>query len=525
MIVEDQSEVIAFLSRPDTWGLPGSSVSSSVGNSVKRVETHASVVFLAGERAFKLKRSVRFPYLDFSTAAKRRRFCEAEVSINQRTAPDLYRGVIPVVRRNDGTLTLDGPGTPVDWVIEMIRFDEDALFTKLAANGRLDRFAMECLADAVAEFHATAERETSSGGAAGIAAILASNAACFRDTPADLLDRDASEALVTESEAALARVTDLLNRRRETGLVRRCHGDLHLRNIVVRDGRPELFDAIEFDPALSNIDVLYDVAFLVMDLEFRGHRSLASVFLNRYLDDTGDAAGLAALPLFLSMRAAIRSHVEAAAALTQSSTSNAEHLVVEARRYLEMARAVLAPTSPRLVAVGGLSGTGKSRLARELAPLMAAVPGARVVRTDATRKRLAGVAPTDRLSARSYTEDSSRQTYAAVLSEAEAVLAAGRPVIIDAVFAKLEERAAVAALAQAQHVPFQGLWLTADPSVMERRVSGRRHNVSDATPEVVRMQLTYDLGPIDWARLETADEKASVLAAACRLLHLPQPLS
>jgi aminoglycoside phosphotransferase family enzyme len=512
LIVEDQSEVIAFLSRPDAYGPDV--------QDVERCETHASIIFLAGRSAYKLKRAVRFPYLDYSTADRRRRYCEAEVEVNRRTAPELYRGVMPIVRAPDRGLVLGGGGPPVDWVVEMQRFDEDALFSRLAEAGRLDRFAMQNLADVVARFHQDAERRPSAGGAAGLAQVLDSNRLCFAESDPCILDRESTEHLVSRAQRAFEEIAPLLDRRRDEGWVRHCHGDLHLRNIVVRDGRAVLFDAIEFDPAFADIDVLYDLAFLVMDLEFRGLRGLASILLNRYLDNTGDAGGLPALPLFLSTRAAIRAHVDAFSAASQSDPGEATELTGAARRYLDLALAYLVPERPRLIAIGGLSGSGKSKLARELAPLLGSAPGARVTRTDATRKRLAGVALGTRLGPRDYSREMSQRTYRAVYDEARLALAAGRSVIADAVFARPEEREAIAQVAAEAGAPFRGIWLDAAARVLERRVTGRRDNVSDATAEVVRLQLAYDLGAIDWPRLDSSSESDETLRAACAVLGL-----
>lgn len=514
MIVEDQSEVIGFLSRPESYAAAGPPPSEVV-----RHETHASVIFLAGERGYKLKRAVRFPYLDYSTAERRRHFCEAEVTVNRRTAPALYLGVVPVVRTACGGLSLGGDGTAVDWLVEMRRFDEDALFDHLATAGRLDRFAMESLADEVARFHQQAERRPHGGGAAGLARVMDSNVRTFAEIDAGVLDPQRVQALAGETASCFGRLAPLLDRRRDDGFVRHCHGDLHLRNIVVLDGRAVLFDAIEFDPAFADIDVLYDLAFLVMDLQFRDLGRLASILLNRYLDNTGDVHGLAALPLFLSVRAAIRSHVDALASAQQQAAADRAALADAARRYLDLAHAFLVTCPPRLIAIGGLSGTGKSRLARELAPLIGPAPGARVVRTDSTRKRLAGVALGTRLRRSSdYSEEMGRRTYQAVYDEAGEALAAGRSVIADAVFARPEERAAIAGIAADAGVPFHGLWLDADPHLLEERVTGRRNNVSDATAEVVRMQLAYDLGDIDWPRLDSSGAETDTVEAARRRL-------
>lgn len=526
MVVEDQSEVIAFLSHPDTWGLglgglgPGELglVREGGEEAVARNETHASIIFLAGARAVKLKRAVRFPYLDYSTPERRRQCCQAEVEINRRTAPQVYRGVLPVVRTSSGQLALGGEGEPVDWVIDMLRFDEAALFDRLAEAGKLDRFAMESLADEVARFHARAERCPGFGGSEGLRRVLDSNRDSFADVAGGLLDASDIDRFTTASDAALARLAPVLDARRSEGFVRHCHGDLHLRNIVVIDGRAVLFDAIEFDPAFANIDVLYDLAFLVMDLQYRQLDLLASIALNRYLDSTGDAAGLPALPLFLATRAAIRSHIDAVAARSQSNGETAQELTTRARRYLALALAFLQPAEPHLVAIGGLSGSGKSKLGRELAPLLGVMPGARVVRTDSTRKRLAGVSLATRLGSHDYSADMTERTYQAVYDEALAALAAGRSVIADAVFARPEERAAIEEVAKQAGVPFCGLWLQASPQVLEQRVTGRRNNVSDATPEVVRLQLSFDLGDIGWHRLDTSGDAEQTLKAAFALL-------
>jgi Uncharacterized protein conserved in bacteria len=519
VIVEDQSKVIAFLSQaasyPKTEGEPRLIA-------VERIETHISVLFLAGHRAYKLKRAVRLPYLDFSTAGLRRRYCEREVEINQRTAPALYHSVVPVVRTPSGGLAIGGEGEAVDWLVKMTGFPQEAMFDRLAAAGRLDRFVVEVLADVVAGFHAAAEIHPNAGGHEALKRVVDGNRQSFGEFADAIADPARIEALMQRTGAALDALAPLLERRRQEGRVRHCHGDLHLRNIVAFGGRPVLFDAIEFSDALAEIDVLYDLAFLVMDLDFRGFRGLASTLLNRYLDNTGDSGGLAALPLFLSLRAAIRSHVAAAAAASHADPAAIERDRAEAGRYLDLAARFLQPVPPRLIAIGGLSGSGKSRLARDLAPLIGNAPGARVIRTDTTRKRLSGVTMTTRLGATSYNQDMNRRTYEAVEREAATALAAGQAVIADAVFARPDERAAIEAVATRAGVPFDALWLETSPHLLEERVSRRRLNPSDATPEVVRMQMTYDLGPLTWPHLDSSDSEADTLAAACTILGINQ---
>jgi aminoglycoside phosphotransferase family enzyme/predicted kinase len=511
-----QDEIIRLLSDPSTYG-PGV-------EKVERVETHISEVFLAGERALKLKRAVVFPYLDFSTPERRREACEAEVRVNRRTAPDIYKGVLKITRRAGGELAIGGDGPVVDWLVEMRRFDQDTLFDRLARKGALKRAMMEDLADAIAAFHGKAEVRTDGGGNAGAAMILDSNVRCFADWGRDVLDPGDVDSLNRHSQEALAKVANVLDRRRDMGRVRHCHGDLHLRNICLVDGRPTLFDGIEFNMAFATIDVLYDLAFLLMDLDHRGLRRLASIVFNRYLDSTGDgvaeAGGLRVTALFLSMRAAIRAHVDATQAASLEDRDKARSRAEEARDYMRRAIDYLNPTPRRLIAVGGLSGSGKSRLARELAPYLGAAPGARVARTDAIRKRLAGIGLNERLGADGYAREMTERTYRAMCAEAAEALAAGQSAIADAVFADPDERRAIADVARDAGVPFQGLWLEAAPEIMADRIRKRHRNVSDADERVLQKQLTYDLGRMEWRRIDSSGPRVETLKAGLATLGL-----
>ena len=359
---------------------------------MERLETHVSVIFLTGGRAYKLKRAVRFPYLDFSTSALRRAACEAEVAVNRRTAPGMYLGVVAVTREPGGGFSLGGDGAPVDWLVEMARFDEDTLFDCLARLGALDRAAMEDLADAVARLHGAAEERARGGGHAGMGVIVDGNAETFAECANGVLDPVKVERLNVSTRRALDGCAALLDARRAGGRVRHCHGDLHLRNIFRLDGKPTLFDAIEFNPVLSDIDVLYDLAFVLMDLDHRGLRRLASIALNRYLDITGDAAGLGA---FGPVPVRARRHPFPCGGGRRGGPDGTAPRPGGRAPKPAPTWTGRSPISrrcpPVLVAVGGFSGTGKSRLARELAPFLGAAPGARVVRSDVIRKRLCGV--------------------------------------------------------------------------------------------------------------------------------------
>jgi aminoglycoside phosphotransferase family enzyme/predicted kinase len=480
----EQADTAAFLADPATHG----------GAGVERIDTHGSMVFLAGDRVYKLKRAVRFPYMDYGTREKRAAACEAEVRLNRRMAPTLYLGVAPVLRGKEGGLFL-GPvaisarGEAEDWVVVMARVLQDDLFDRMADRGALDAGLMRRLADAVAEFHASAERFTDRGGQAAMRWVVDDNVAELGERP-DLFEPSRLAELAARSRAALDRHAALLDRRRDNGLVRFCHGDLHLRNICLVDGQPTLFDCIEFNDDIAIIDVLYDQAFLLMDLEHRGLRPLANALFNRMVERTGDIDGLVLLPLFLSTRAAVRAKVEASAGKDRS-----------ARTYFDQALRAIDPPGPKLVAVGGLSGSGKTTAARALAPDVGPAPGAVVLRSDALRKELRGVAETDRLPPDAYTPEMTRRVYAELADRARRILSAGHGVIVDAVHARIEEREALEDMARGSGVPFRGVWLEADPETLVARVKARTGDASDADETVVRRQLTYDLGQISWPRI------------------------
>ena len=490
MVTEDQSEVVAFLGSPAAHG----------GEAVERVDTHASIVFLSGDRALKLKRAVRYAYLDFSTVERRRAMCEAELRVNRRTAPAIYRAVIPVTRAPDGGLALRGTGPAVDWVLEMARFDQEALLDRLAERGALPLAAMAALAAQVARFHDRADRRRDHGGQAGIRRVIEGNATGFSEA-AGILDAAACQRVTAASFAALEQQGALLEARRAGGFVRHCHGDLHLRNIVLLDGVPTLFDAIEFNEDISCIDVLYDVAFLLMDLWHRALPEHANAIWNAYLAGADDFQGLPLLPLFLSCRAAIRAQTSAAGAALATGGGARAAQETAARDYLTLAEALLRPAAPLVLAIGGWSGSGKSTLARAVAPAIGAAPGGVIVRSDEIRKRLCGVEPLTRLDASGYTAEVTRRVYEALGGRAVEIASNGYGVVVDAVFGDPSERKRVETLAVGAGLPFVGIWLEAPEDVLVTRVAGRRGDPSDADAAVVRTQVSRDPGPIHWHRL------------------------
>jgi aminoglycoside phosphotransferase family enzyme/predicted kinase len=512
MIVEDQAETLAFLQDPASYA--GSAAA------VERIDTHVSAVFLAGSFAYKLKRAVRFDYLDFSTAERRAEACAAELALNRRTAPALYVDLWSIRRGTSGHLQFGGKGALVDSVVVMRRFDQDCLLDRLAARDALSPGLMRELADRIAGFHRAAEVDRGFGGLAGLAAIIEGNDANLMLAGPATLDPKQIRRLTAGDRAELARHGDLVERRRREGMVRLCHGDLHLRNICLIDGVPTLFDCVEFNRAIACVDVLYDLSFLLMDLLHRGRGDLANIVFNRYFDRESEVEGAAALPLFLSMHAAIRAHVGAASlAAAPGATPGAdESRIADARAYLDLAIDLLRVGAPCLIAIGGFSGTGKSTLAQGLAPAIGGAPGARLLRSDVLRKRHMGVLPETRLPPAAYGAEVSAAVYAALGREAEQLLRCGWSVIVDAAFLRPEERAAVEALARNAGARFRGLWLEASPELLTARIEARRGDASDATAAVLRRQLERDPGPVAWARLNAAAEASRVRDSAAKII-------
>lgn len=494
-----QQAVIDFLADPASHG----------GAAVKRIDTHAASVFLAGERALKVKCAVRFPFLDYSTLEKRKAACDAEIEVNRAYAPAIYRGVVPITRATDGALAIGGKGEPVEWAVDMRRFDESQTLDHLADKGRIDLELADALGRAVAKAHRFVPAVAEVGFADTLAEIIEQNHDEMH-AAGDLFAAQNVDALTAASRKAHERLRPLLAARERIGCVRRCHGDLHLGNVVLIDNAPVLFDAIEFSPRLATIDVFYDLAFLLMDLIARGRVAAANAVLNHYLTETrrdGDLDALAALPLFMSLRAAIRAKVTAArpqrdAAMEQS-----------ARDYFALAQKLIAPPRAMLLAVGGLSGTGKSLFARALAPAIMPLPGAIHLRSDVLRKTLFGAPETKRLPASAYTPEVTARVYAALAAMARQILAAGHSVVVDAVFAKRAERDAIAQVAQeaAPGTPFHGLFLTADLSVRVARVGVRTGDASDADAAIARAQEQYDLGELDWHEVDASGTPGETL--------------
>ncbi len=480
-IPPEQAEIAAFLT-----GVTGRAP----------IETHISAVFVGADTAFKLKKAVRLPFLDFSTLAARETFARRELALNRPAAPELYRDVVAVVRRTDGRLALDAPGEVLDWVLRMAPVPDGDFLDKVAARGELPPALLDRVADAVAAYHRRLPPRFDVDQTAALRRIADGNvaSALAAGLPAERV-RDWHASVL----AAIGARAGLFAGRGRAGKIRRGHGDLHLGNICLWRGRPVLFDALEFDDALATLDLGYDLAFLLMDLEHRLGRAAANRVLNRYLARTGDWGLAGGLAPFLSMRAMVRAHVEAA-------RGNA----AESAAYLDAAAAYLRPVAAVIVAIGGLPGSGKSTLARALAPELGPAPGAVVVRSDEIRKRLHAIPPEARAPAWSYGPAINALVGADIVLAGCLLGLHGHAAVLDATFLNLADRRRTERAIAATGVPFLGFWLTAPPAQLQARIGARAADASDATLAVLERAARTDPGPADWLPVDASDRAGAL---------------
>ncbi len=429
-----QEDVIDFLSQPGSYGLRN--------GPVERVETHCSIVFLAADRAYKLKRKIRFASLDYTTTALREAACRAEVVLNRRTAPDMYLGVRSINRHPDGTLAFDGNGPALDHVVVMRRFAQDDLFDRMADRGALTPALMHDLGLAIARLHLAAEITPRFGGSAAIRHVVAVNERELARV-SDAMDGAAFDRLRQRISEALEQVAPLLDQRGTSGRVRRCHGDLRLANICLWCGHPTLFDCIEFSDETSCVDVLFDLAFLLMDLHLRSRNDYANAVFNAYLDLMPEGDGLVVLPLFMTVRAVTRSYALAGKAGRQSNPHKKALLLAMARQHINAGLEFLTSPEPSLMAVGGDTADGRAELAVPLATLVDPVPGARLLHLRAA-------------------SDS-------VWNDVSVLLTAGCSVLVEGAFTGEAERREIVELASTHDVPFTGVWIGSPPDGLEPR--------------------------------------------------------
>jgi len=458
-------------------------------------ETHISWVVLTGEHAYKFKKPVDLGFLDFTTLEARRHYCTVEVALNRRFAPEIYLDVVTVSGTPEHPI-LDGDGAPIEYAVRMRRFDaDDELAAELDA-GTISERDMRQFASDLADIHAAAPVAGPDSEYATLGAVFDPIAACL-----DALDKDPPDAAFAQTVAGIAHwlegqrdlLGDALVARARDGFVRECHGDLHVTNIVRHEGRLKAFDCIEFDEALRYIDTVNDIAFLVMDLDLRGHGTLANAFLDAWLERSGDFAGMRALPLYLAYRSLVRAKIALIGRAQAPSATTAQDCIDRARRHLDLAANYTERHGrPTLFLTHGLSGSGKSWFASRVCTRF----GIFRLRSDVERKRLFDAAgagrPDDAGDAGLYSPDRSDRTYARLLEQADMLLRQGFSVLVDAAFLDPSRRRPFIELANVRGAPLTILDTVAPPEVLEARLEARGargDDPSDADVAVMHAQM------------------------------------
>ncbi|MET0441803.1 MAG: AAA family ATPase [Casimicrobiaceae bacterium] len=487
------------------------------GMRARVIETHISYVLLTGRYAYKIKKAVYLGFLDFRTLAARHFYCDEELRLNRRLAPDLYLDVIALTGSIDAPV-FGGSGPVIEYAVRMSEFPQAALASHALARGELSAGQVTALAGEVAAFHRTAARAPVHGhlGAPDvILGIALQNFAQLRPllrAEADLEDLDALEAWTRAQHAACAFA---MAQRRDYGFIRECHGDLHLGNIAVLDGKPVIFDCIEFNDEMRWIDVMSEVAFTTMDLRDRGRPDLAHRFLDAYLEITGDFAGLGVLRFYLAYRAMVRAKIARLRAHQCTPGDAADALIAEYGGYVRLAKALAQAPRAVIVLTHGLSGSGKTTVAQALVEAGGAVR----IRTDVERKRLHGLDSTDRASVANldtglYAPEATQATYRRALALAQEATGAGYVAIVDGAFLKRWQRRLFQELAANTGVALVILDCTARESVLRERIA-RRHSAGNDASDADLAVLDHQLRMQDPLAPDETDDAIVVDTESC----------
>ncbi|HEY9825668.1 MAG TPA: AAA family ATPase [Stenomitos sp.] len=488
---------------------------------IRLLQTHISYVLLAGDYAYKVKKPVNFGFLDFTTLEKRHDCCQTELRLNRRLSPDLYLAVLPIAEvagRYHFATSPEEADQIVEYAVQMRQFSQDLLFSHLLKDGHLTPELVQQLGRAVANFHAQAETNPeiqTYGSVAAIRRVDDNNFNLSQPFIGSVQTQSQYEETRAFTSQYLTTHADWIEQRQAEDKVRECHGDLHLNNVCLYEDAICIFDCIEFNREFRNIDVIYDAAFLIMDLEFQGRRDLANLFLNTYLEHTGDYEGAKLLPLYLTMRAYIRANVNAFA-LQDTSIPESEKLEFRQRSadYYHLAWTYTRRSPGYLILMCGVSGSGKSTVARQLAQRLHALH----LRSDAVRKHLANIplyasgAQAGNAHSGIYTAAMTEQTYRRLQELGLQLAQQGWPVILDAKYDRYALRQSVIEAAQAAQVPLRIVMCNAPLDVLEQRLRSRQGDISDATLDLLATQL------------EAAEPLLPQEQTLATLLHTEQPL-
>ncbi|NJM71645.1 MAG: AAA family ATPase [Scytonema sp. RU_4_4] len=479
---------------------------------IQLVQTHISYVLLTGDYAYKVKKPMNFGFLDFSTLEKRGHFCQEELRLNQRGAAELYLEVFPVTQVGE-QYKLGGTGEPVEYVLKMLQFPQETLFSKMFEQGQLNEGLVEELGRVVAEYHdtktVTNDYIRSFGEVEQVRAAFDENYEQTEKYIGGPQTQKQFEETKQDTDKFFAEHGELFKKRIQNNYIRECHGDLHLGNICLWKDKIWLFDCIEFNELFRFVDVMFDVAYAVMDLEGQQRPDLSNAYLNTYLEVTGDWEGLQVLPIYLSRQSYVRAKVTSFLLDDPSVPSSVkEEVTKKAANYYKQAWEYTKPRQGRLILMSGLSGSGKSTTARHLARQVGAIH----VRSDAVRKHLAGIPLMERGGDDLYTDEMTQKTYARLLELGILLAKEGYVVILDAKYDRQHLREEAIAAAVEHQLPLQIISCTAPSEVLQQRLNDRTGDIADATADLLASQLQ---------QAEPLTEKEKPLA---KILDTTQPI-
>lgn len=471
---------------------------------IRLMQTHVSYVLLTGDLAYKLKKPVDFGFLDYSTLAKRKHFCEEELRLNQRAAAPIYLAAMPIAQQGD-RYVLGGEDNVVEYAVKMREFPQSALLSHKFEQGELTEDLLRQLAEAIADFHLKAETNDYIRNFGTVDNVRQSIDENYEQTvgfiggPQTQQQFDETKAY---TDQFFATQQALLQQRMDQGKIRACHGDLHLNNICYWQDELLLFDCIEFNEPFRFVDVMFDIAYIIMDLTVQGRRDLAASFLSHYVECTGDWEGLQVLPLYVSRQSYVRAKVTSFL-LGDPSIDEAtkQAAAAKAAKYYTLAWSYMQPQPGRLLVMSGLSGSGKTTVAKELSRQLGAIH----IRSDAVRKHLAGVPLQARGDDSLYTPEMSQQTYERLTELGGTLAHQGYTVILDAKFDRVATRKLAIAQAESHNVPFTVVHCQAPTGVLEQRVRDRRGDIADATVAVLAQQTLEPFTAAEEKAVQTVD--------------------
>lgn len=476
-------------------------VLSNDSSSVKLRETHISVIFLTGKFAYKFKKNLKLDFLDFTTLENRKVACENELKLNQRYAKELYLEVVPIYY-NRKVFGLEANGEVVEYAVKMKQFNEDLLFSNLIKKGKLKKKQVLELTESIVDFHEKANIKKSFWGVKDIMSLALDNfTACMEFSPPlskeDLiLQKELTEKLIEKNKSLI--------KSRQNSHVKALHGDLHLGNICMYQGKPQIFDGIEFNEEYSSCDTIADLAFLLMDLDEKGYKDFSASVLNYYLELTDDYSGLALLNLYKSYRAMVRGKIACYKIKIDEDSKD------EAVKYTNLSRGYLKTKYSCIIAIGGLSGSGKSTLAKALSESISAI----IIRQDAIRKHIFELPLEEKADENFYSKEANERTEEAVIQRIKISLKSNLPIIVDSTFKNSKYRKELENFAKSEGLNFVGIWCYADEACIKTRLSKRVGDVSDANYEIYKKQKSTCKQPKNWERINT-DSSIDKLVKVC----------